>query len=218
MKYRLNRWLCASFLFLSLFSLNAGDGFFSTQTLDKVEKEYGQFARRRVELLNTLMISLQDASEEEKIAKVNDFFNRMRFTTDIKLWGEKDYWATRMEFIGKDAGDCEDFVIAKYFTLKQLGIPIKKLYFTYVKAIKLRQAHMVLTYFKEPKAIPLVLDNINYKILPATVRTDLVPVYSFNGDALFLAKQQGLGQIVPSGNQKNKKWLELIDKLKKEDL
>ena len=218
MKHVFPRWLIVSCLLFTLFSLNANDGFFSTQTLEKVEKRYGQFARRRVEALNELMIKLKDAPEEEKITQVNDFFNRMRFTDDIKLWGVKDYWATRMEFIGLDAGDCEDFVIAKYFTLKQLGVPIKKLYFTYVKAIKLRQAHMVLTYFKEPKTVPLVLDNINYKILPATTRTDLIPVYSFNGDALFLAKQQGLGQIVPSGNQKNKKWLELIDKLKKEDL
>lgn len=218
MKHVFPRWLVASCLFFTLFSLNANDGFFTTKTLEKVEKRYGQFARRRVELLNDLMIKLKDAPEEEKITKVNDFFNRMRFTNDIKLWGVKDYWATRTEFIGKDAGDCEDFVIAKYFTLKQLGVPIKKLYFTYVKAVKLRQAHMVLTYFKKPKTVPLVLDNINFKILPATVRKDLIPVYSFNGDALFLAKQQGLGQIVPSGNKKNKKWLQLIDKLKKEDL
>ena len=142
----------------------------------------------------------------------------MHFVSDEALWKQKDYWATRMEFIGKGAGDCEDFVIAKYFTLKQLGVPTTKLFFTYVKAVKFQQAHMVLTYYETPKSIPLVLDNINFKILPATKRNDLIPVYSFNGDALYLAKQQGLGEIVPSGMQKNKKWFELVDKIRREEL
>ena len=109
-------------------------------------------------------------------------------------------------------------MIAKYFTLKQLGISTDKLFFTYVKAVKFQQAHMVLTYFETPTSVPLVLDNINFKILHATQRGDLIPVYSFNGDALYLAKQQGLGQIVPSGMQKNKKWFELVDKIRREGL
>ena len=53
--------------------------------------------------------------------------------SDEKLWGQSDYWASRMESIGQNAGDCEDYVIAKFFTLIDLGIPQEKLYFTYVK-------------------------------------------------------------------------------------
>jgi hypothetical protein len=74
---------------------------------------------------------------------------------------------------------------------------------------------MVLTYFKTPKSIPLVLDNYNKRILPATKRRDLIPIYSFNGESLYLAKQQGLGQKVPSGNRKNKKWLKLLDDIRR---
>lgn len=203
---------------ICFFSLNAQDDFFDRKILKKVEQKYGVFAKRRVEALNSLMLKLKNATEDEKIKKVNDFFNKMRWTDDMSLWGQKDYWATRMEFIGKDAGDCEDFVIAKYFTLKQLGISTKKLYFTYVKAINYNQAHMVLSYYKKPNTVPLVLDNINKKILPATKRNDLVPVYSFNGDSLYLAKQEGLGRIVPSGNKKNTKWLDFIDRTKKGEL
>lgn len=203
---------------ISIFSLNAQDDFFDRKLLKKVEQKYGLFAKRRVEALNSLMLKLKNTTEEEKIKQVNDFFNKMRWTDDMSLWGQRDYWATRMEFIGKDAGDCEDFVIAKYFTLKQLGISTKKLYFTYVKAVDYNQAHMVLSYYKKPKTVPLVLDNINKKILPATKRNDLVPVYSFNGDSLYLAKQEGLGRIVPSGNKQNKKWLEFIDRTKKGEL
>ncbi|MBP1680413.1 MAG: transglutaminase family protein [Proteobacteria bacterium] len=203
---------------LVVLTLYAGQDFFAQEVLKKVETKYGGQAKRRVEALNGLMLSLQTSNESEKIEKVNAFFNQMQFVSDEALWKQKDYWATRMEFIGKGAGDCEDFVIAKYFTLKQLGISTDKLFFTYVKAVKFQQAHMVLTYFETPTSVPLVLDNINFKILPATQRGDLIPVYSFNGDALYLAKQQGLGQVVPSGMQKNKKWFELVDKIRREEL
>lgn len=205
------------FITLIALALYAGQEFFTQEILKKVETKYGGAAKRRVEALNVLMLSLQTSGESEKLEKVNAFFNQMRFASDEEIWHQKDYWATRMEFIGMGAGDCEDFVIAKYFTLKQLGISTDKLFFTYVKAIKYQQAHMVLTYFETPTSVPLVLDNINFKILPATQRNDLAPVYSFNGDALYLAKQQGLGQVVPSGMQKNKKWFDLIDKIRREE-
>lgn len=203
---------------LIVLTLYAGQDFFTQEILKKVEAKYGAQAKQRVEALNALMLSLQSSQESEKLEKVNAFFNQIRFASDEEVWHQKDYWATRMEFIGKGAGDCEDFVIAKYFTLKQLGIPTEKLFFTYVKAVKFQQAHMVLTYFETPTSVPLVLDNINFKILPATQRGDLIPVYSFNGDALYLAKQQGLGQVVPSGMQKNKKWFDLVDKIRREEL
>ncbi len=207
-------------IFLSFFilTLNASPDFIKKKEFVKFEIKYGKYALRRLKALNKLMNSIANATVAEKLEKVNNFFNQMQFTTDKILWGKDDYWATRMEFLGKGAGDCEDFVIAKYFTLKQLGVPTKKLFFTYVKSIKLRQAHMVLTYYKKTTSIPLVLDNINKKILPATLRNDLIPVYSFNGDSLYLAKQQGLGRIIPSGMKKNKKWFNLIDKIRREKL
>ncbi|WP_169778305.1 transglutaminase-like cysteine peptidase [Campylobacter curvus] len=204
---------------LSIFTCGLVADFIKSSTIAKMGQIYGEDARRRASALNALMASLQNASVQEKLVKVNDFFNALRWTTDMEVWGKKDYWATRMEFLGKGAGDCEDYVIAKYFTLKQLGVPTDKLYFTYVKALKYNQAHMVLSYYETPKSIPLILDNINGKIKIATQRTDLLPVYSFNGDSLYLAKQEGLGQVVPGGNKKqNPKWLELIDKMQKEDL
>lgn len=190
----------------------------SQTTIDKMAKVYGDGGKRRAIALNKLMAELKGASDLEKLKRVNDFFNRIRWTDDMSVWGKKDYWATRMEFLGKGAGDCEDYVTAKYFTLKQLGVPTNKMYFTYVKALKYNQAHMVLSYYETPKSIPLILDNINGKIMVATQRKDLLPVYSFNGDSLYLAKQEGLGQIVPGGNKKNPKWLELADKMKKEGL
>ncbi|EMG31411.1 MULTISPECIES: transglutaminase-like cysteine peptidase [Campylobacter] len=212
-KYR--RAFLASALFV--FAIFAGGEFIKASTYDKIAKVYGQNAKKRVVALNELMVSLKDATEQEKLVKVNDFFNRLQWKDDREVWGQKDYWATRMEFLGKGAGDCEDFVTAKYFTLKQLGVSTQKLYFTYVKALDYNQAHMVLSYYDSPKSIPLVLDNINPNIKIATQRKDLAPVYSFNGDSLFLSKQEGLGQAIPGGNKKqNPKWLNLVDRMKED--
>jgi predicted transglutaminase-like cysteine proteinase len=203
------------FLFLSIIYAGNDDFFIDKQTIKKVEEKYGLFAKRRVEALIKLMNSLKNQTEKEKLIRVNQFFNQVKYQSDIKTWGIKDYWATRMEFLGKDRGDCEDYATAKYFTLKQLGVPTSKMYLSYVKATKQKIAHMVLTYFETKKSIPLVLDNYDKRILPATKRPDLIPIYSFNGDSLYLAKQQGLGKKVPSGLTKNKKWTKLLQDIKR---
>lgn len=203
---------------LLIFSLtNAGndDFFIDNKTIKSVEEKYGIFAKNRVLALINLMNSLKNANEEEKLKKVNHFFNQVPYQSDIKTWGVKDYWSTRMEFLGRDRGDCEDYATAKYFTLSQLGISTEKMYLTYVKATKQKVAHMVLTYFKNKKSIPLVLDNYDKRILPATKRKDLIPVYSFNGNSLYLAKQQGLGKEVPSGNKRNTKWIKLLQDIRR---
>ena len=136
-----------------------------------------------------LVRRLQQASETEKLTAVNHFFNQRLFVPDQIIWGRKDYWATPTEFLLKNAGDCEDFAISKYFTLRALGIEDDKLYLTYVRALTLNQAHMVLIYFRTPDATPLVLDNLDPEIKPATRRHDLVPVYSFNGTGLWRAQR-----------------------------
>lgn len=133
--------------------------------------------------------------------------------SDQQHWGKLDYWATPIEFLATDGGDCEDYVIAKYFTLRAVGVPESKLYLTYVKAIRLNQAHMVLTYFKKATSIPLVLDNINPRILPATQRRDLIPIYSFNGEGLWLAKQRGKGKAVSGGEKQLKQWNDLLKRM-----
>lgn len=120
----------------------------------------------------------------------------------------KDYWATPLEVLSKGAGDCEDYSIAKYFTLKELGVPEKKMRITYVKALKLNQAHMVLTYFVSPRSVPFVLDNLDPQIKSATDRKDLLPVYSFNGSSLWLAKTKGMGKRV-GGSSRLNMWAEL---------
>jgi predicted transglutaminase-like cysteine proteinase len=184
--------------------------------LTKIEKEYGSFAPKRALALLKMMNSSKELDEKAKLEKVNDFFNGTPYHSDQSVWGVSDYWATRLQFIGKDKGDCEDYVIAKYFTLKEMGVPTSKLYMTYAKSLKFKVAHMVLTYYETPKSIPLVLDNYNFKILPANQRDDLVPVYSFSGDDLFNAKQAQLGKMLPAVTKQTRAWDELkIEKKEK---
>ncbi|WP_296592237.1 transglutaminase-like cysteine peptidase [Methylophaga sp.] len=188
----------------------------SEALLQRIENEYDSEARQRVEAWQILMQENKDLSERKKLAVVNDFFNsNVLFVDDILLWDKEDYWATPIEMLSLGAGDCEDYSIAKYFTLKQLGVDEDKLRITYVKAIDLNQAHMVLTYFENKRAIPLVLDNLINEIQPASRRQDLTPVYSFNGTGLWLAKSRGEGQRVGDASRLSL-WEDLAARMRAE--
>lgn len=185
----------------------------SDQFLSSIESNYGPPARERLENWQTLVDSSRDLDEAKKLEAVNDFFNtKLIFVNDIDHWGVKDYWATPVESLVTNAGDCEDYSIAKYFTLLELDVPEEKLRMTYVKAIRINQAHMVVAYYPEPNAVPLVLDNLSDFIVPASKRRDLVPVYSFNGTGLYIAQQRGKGKRVGDSG-KVKKWGELASRM-----
>ena len=126
--------------------------------------------------------------ERDRLTTVNDFFNqRVAFRDDIEVWGQIDYWATPLEMLDKGAGDCEDYAIGKYMSLLAAGVPQSRLRMVYVRAqFQGRpQAHMVLAYYPQPEAEPLILDNINPEIRAASLRPDLTPVFSFNGEGLW---------------------------------
>ena len=188
-----------------------------TELLSKAEQKYGKSARLRLVAWENLIITDNSQTELEKLEKVNQFFNQMEFVEDIDHWGNKDYWATPIEFLGTQGGDCEDFTIAKYFTLKAMGIEEEKLNLTYVKALTYNVHHMVLTYFSTPGSEPLVLDNIVADIKPASQRRDLLPIYSFNGTGLWLAKQRGRGNLAGSSSRL-KRWQDLVQRMSKDNL
>jgi len=173
-----------------------------------VQASYGDEAAQRVRGWQALIDQYRDAKPKEQLKAVNDFFNQLLFTDDTVIWRQEDYWATPVEFLGQGAGDCEDFTIAKYYTLVEMGFPVKKLRLMYVKAVELNQHHMVLTYYKRRGAQPLVLDNLDPVIKPARKRKDLLPVYSFNADYLWLAKKRGGGQLV-GGSERLSLWQDL---------
>ena len=180
--------------------------------VDAAEKKFGAGARQRLLAWQQFIRDDNSTTDLQKLEKVNRFMNKIEFVSDIIHWGKNDYWATPIEFLASDGGDCEDFALAKFFTLKLLGIPEEKMNMTYVKAWKLNQAHMVVTYYATPGAVPLVLDNLINDIEPASKRTDLLPVYSFNGSGLWLAKERGRGNLVGKSDRL-KLWNDLLERM-----
>jgi len=180
--------------------------------IEALRHHYGERAEKRGKAWFRLMKKIDELDEATQITKVNNFFNLLRFVDDSKLWGVSNYWATPLEFLGANGGDCEDFAIAKYFTLLELGIPDKKMRITMVKAVILDQYHMVVAYYETPSSVPLILDNIDGKIKPATQRKDLIPVYSFNGKQLWLNKKKGQG-VLAGKSQRLKRWTNLNQRM-----
>lgn len=181
--------------------------------LNSAANKYGISAKRRLQDWDKLIRQNQNHSEAEKLRLVNDFFNRIHYVSDLEHWGVKEYWATPAELLASNGGDCEDYAIAKYFTLVAMHVDPKKLKITYVMArVNNRMiAHMVLTYYERPNANPLVLDSRNKQIKPATQRPDLIPVYAFNGDGLWIIKSRTENRV--SGSGKIRFWNEMKNRM-----
>ena len=205
--------MLASLLSVSIAFADHSD--FSENLFIKVRHKYGPETELRVRKWQDLIHNGSALSDEQKLERVNDFFNGARFVNDIEQWRQEDYWATPLEFLNEDAGDCEDFSIAKYFTLKEMGVDTGKLRITYVKALTLNQAHMVLAYYPERSGIPVILDNINKRIKPASERSDLLPVYSFNADDLWLARSRN-EQLKAGKPDQLKMWRTLNTRMERE--
>lgn len=198
--------------------MTAGTFSIGRETLHQAERKYGKEALRRLTAWEELIRQDRSTRDREKLEKVNRFYNgRIRFANDPEVWGGADYWATPIEFLCKGAGDCEDFAIAKYFTLKAMGVEDEKLRITYVKALRYNIHHMVLTYYSDPEAEPLVLDNLVDSIDIASRRTDLMPIFSFNGSGLWLAKQRGQGKAA-GGSNRLRLWQDLVQKMSENKL
>lgn len=211
------RWLRIALLVASVAALAAELVVITDAQIAKLAQQFGPVAKSRLTAWKDILTNpkYKRLPEQQKLELVNDFMNQTEFIDDIKHWGKEDYWATPIEFLSTNGGDCEDFSIAKYYTLRALGVADDKLRITYVKELVIyNQAHMVLAYFPTPDAEPLVLDNIRKVIQPASARTDLLPVYSFNGSGLWLAKEQtGRGQSV-GGSDRIGQWRDLQARLR----
>jgi len=166
------------------------------RTLDLVEQRYGHQAMDRIRRWRRFMEQdLFGINEQAKLERVNRFFNQIPGMKDQDNWKQRDYWATPVELLASHGGDCEDYALAKYFTLKAAGVPTERLRIMYVRAWIAREkrveSHIVLAYYPFPDEDPLILDNLDHRIRSAAERTDLTPTMSFNADGLWTAKQRG---------------------------
>lgn len=182
-------------------------------------RKLGPNAVTGAQALQQLLAGSNGLDDAARLQAVNTFYNRrVLFRDDTEVWNQVDYWASPFETLQRGQGDCEDFAIAKYFTLVSLGMPVNRLRLVYVRAQVggpqgVVQAHMVLAYHPTPEAEPLILDNLIGEIRPASRRPDLAPVFSFNGDGLW----QGVGSQ-PAGNPvaRLSRWREVLAKAQAE--
>jgi len=190
----------------------------NSDIITRAKLQYGEDGHQRIKNWLRFIDESVDKSEWQKVHLVNDFFNKnIQYKTDEALWKQKDYWATPLESLGVGMGDCEDYVIAKYFTLIALGMPEDKIRLMYVRQRTVNQPHMVLIYIEKPNQIPFVLGNFNTKLLPANKRTDLTPIYSFNGQGLWLAKSKGLGNKIKNSSGVSA-WDTMLERIEQGEL
>ncbi len=188
----------------------------------RLQQSAERLGPRAVASLDLLLPVLREAAladEPTRLNRINEFFNRhLLFREDSAVWGQQDYWASPLETLSKGAGDCEDFAIAKYFSLRAAGVPGERLRLVYVQALQggpngVAQAHMVLAYHARPGAEPLILDSLVTEVRPASRRPDLLPVFSFNAEGLW----PGTGADAPTDPlARLSRWRELLSKARAE--
>jgi len=152
----------------------------------------------------------------KKLSHINSFYNKILPVNDSTKYNVDDHWATPKEFLIEGRGDCEDYAIAKYFTLLEVGIPKEKLYFAIVKVKGETNYHMVLLYFENKNSMPLVLDNLSFKVVPFDIRKRLEPKVIFNEFASYLLKNKKIYKKVRINWGKNKddnKWEKLLNRV-----
>lgn len=207
-------WFVTASFSLSV-SANYTDTTFSPTFFEDVQQRYGEDAVSRFTSWRDLIVEGSSESDWDRIHLANQFFNRqVAYRSDQEHWGKTDYWATPVETLGTGAGDCEDYALAKYFTLRAMGVADDKLRLMYVRALSINEPHMVLVYFETPEAMPYVLDNMVNDIQLAQYRTDLRPIYSFNASGLWLAKANGLGRRVKDSRGISN-WTAVLEKIER---
>jgi len=188
--------------------------------IETLNQRYGTKAQVHGIAWRDHLSDLDGADIQHQLASVNKFFNqRVRWRSDSEIYGVEDFWATPAEMLGRGTGDCEDFTIAKYVSLRHLGVPAEQLRLTYVQlkvTATQTQAHMVLAWYPKPNTTPLILDNANPRILPASERRDLRPIFSFNSDELWLGSSRSAAAASPSS--RISQWRQMVARAKQEGI
>lgn len=201
--------VCLSLLFALVSLPHAYD----SQRLIAAAPAFGPRAVASAPAVQQLIAHGSRATDDSRIRATNQFYNdAITFVDDLDVWGVTDYWASPLEALGKGMGDCEDYSLAKYFSLVAMGMPVSKLRLVYVRALldgpgSPGQPHMVVAFYDSPGAEPLILDNLVAEVRPASRRPDLVPVFSFNTEGMW----QGVnGQSTGDASSRLSKWRDVL--------
>lgn len=130
-----------------------------------------------------LVARLSGAPPLQALQEVNRHINHAPYIVDPINWGVPDYWATLRQFLARD-GDCEDYAIAKYVTLKRLGIEAQAMRIVVLQDENLGVPHAVLAV--EAQGDIWVLDNQIDRIVSHRLIRHYRPIYSINETAWWL--------------------------------
>lgn len=126
---------------------------------------------------NRIVTAAAPLTRAGKIRMVNEFFNRWPYKEDRELYGRSEYWAAPGEFMAR-SGDCEDYSIAKYFALRELGFDESELRIVILVDEIRGIGHAVLAIYEENDI--LILDSLSDMILPHDRYKHYRPQYSMN--------------------------------------
>jgi len=143
----------------------------------------GKTARVFVNMLKQELDGFQSRSILKMAQRVNSLMNEKKYILDKNNWGKSDYWATPIEFMQR-GGDCEDFAIAKYMSLKALGVPESRLRVAIVQDERKDIPHAILIVYAENG--PVILDNQIDDVRSADSIYHYRPIFSINSDSWWL--------------------------------
>lgn len=151
-----------------LAKMKAWKGYFQDPALAKLPSKAGW---------NKLKKDVQGKSPLDTLKLTNKFFNQWPYRLDAGNYGKSDYWASPPEFL-KKSGDCEDFAIAKFYALQELGFSGDDLRIVALKDRIRNIGHAILAVYTEGEVY--VLDNQTNLVLPHSRYKHYVPQYSVN--------------------------------------
>lgn len=160
-----------------------------TTVMARFEQQMGaQAASPRMQSWKAGIKRLQGLSDAEKVAGVNDYINAVRYVEDSQNYGKSDYWATPVEFFAR-GGDCEDYAIAKYASLRALGFRADQMRIAIVQDKIKNIPHALLVVYTDEGSF--VLDNQDKRTRLTSDVNRYRPIFSINSGAWWLHKDGG---------------------------
>jgi predicted transglutaminase-like cysteine proteinase len=163
-----------------------------TRVLDKIKAEQAKYAacdndphacfpalaawRAKIREVKTL-------DRKTQLLEINRFLNKWPYREDLANYGVADYWASPLEFL-RNSGDCEDYAIIKYVTLKALGFDVDSLRIVVVQDTLRNVTHAVLAVYMDKDV--LIMDSLFDGVLTQDHLTFYMPQYSINETTLWV--------------------------------
>jgi predicted transglutaminase-like cysteine proteinase len=161
---------------------------------------------------DNLIRSAKGRPDSDALDPVNRFFNdRIRYASDFETWGTGEYWATPDELMEKGQGDCEDFAVAKFFTLREIGVEEDLLNLVYCRIAPGDRPHVVVGYLADADS-PLILDSVLDEIVSASERSDLNLILGFNNKGLWVFKN-GVRHKISTNSKRIRPWRECLQRM-----